>query len=103
MATLLNHVVFAEPANADAKTELASVYTQLGYQCENGTWRNFYLTGAQELQSGPVAPVLTSDERLAAMALELNQLMDTMAVKIDGLDAQYESFTIDWYVYISTY
>ena len=102
-ATLLNHVVFAEPTNADAKTELASVYTQLGYLCENGTWRNFYLTGAQELQSGPVAPILTSDQSLAAMALELNQLMDTMAVKLDGLAAQYESFTIDWYVYMSTY
>ena len=102
-ATLLNHVVFADPTNADAKTELASVYTQLGYQCENGTWRNFYLTGAQELQSGPVAPILTSDQSLAAMALELNQLMDTMAVKLNGLDAQYESFTIDWYVYMSTY
>ena len=102
-ATLLNHVVFADPTNADAKTELANIYQQLGYQCENGTWRNFYLTGAQELQSGPVAPVLTSDQSLAAMALELNQLMDTMAVKFDGLDAQYESFTIDWYVYMSSY
>ena len=102
-ATLLNHVVFADPTNADAKTELASVYTQLGYLCENGTWRNLYVTGAQELQSGPVAPILTSDQRLAAMALELNQLMDTMAVKLDGLDAQYESFTIDWYVYMNTY
>ena len=37
------------------------------------------------------------------MALELNQLPDTMAVKLDGLAAQYESFTIDWYVYMSTY
>ena len=102
-ATLLNHLVFAEPTNADAKTELASVYTQLGYGCENGTWRNFYLTGAQELQFGPVAPTLTSDQSLSAMALELNQLLDTMAVKLDGLAAQYESFTIDWHVYMSTY
>ena len=45
-ATLLNHLVFADSTNADAKTELVSVYTQLGYYCENGTWRNFYLTGA---------------------------------------------------------
>ena len=102
-ATLLNHLVFADSANADAKTELASVYTHLGYGCENGTWRNFYLTGAQELQLGPLPPTLTSDQRLSAMALELNQLLDTMAVKLDGLAAQYESFTIDWYVYMSTY
>lgn len=37
------------------------------------------------------------------MALGLNQLLDTMAVKLDGLATQYESFTIDWYVYMSTY
>ncbi|MCJ1380069.1 hypothetical protein MMC17_003172 [Xylographa soralifera] len=107
-ATLLNHVVFADPTNADpvttdAKTELGGVYTQLGYLCENGTWRNFYLTGAQELESGPVPPNLALDPTQAAMALELNQLMDTMAVRLEGLAAQYESFSIDWYVYMTTY
>jgi alkyl sulfatase BDS1-like metallo-beta-lactamase superfamily hydrolase len=53
-AMLLNHVVFAEPENAKAKNLLAEVYTQLGYRAEAGTWRNIYLTGAQELRHGVI-------------------------------------------------
>ena len=36
------------------KNMLADVYTQLGYRAEAGTWRNIYLTGAQELRHGVV-------------------------------------------------
>ena len=45
-ATLLNHVVFADPDNTQARELLAGVYESLGYGAENGTWRNFYLQGA---------------------------------------------------------
>ena len=51
-AMLLNHVVFADAGNGRAKELLADVYTQLGYRAEAGTWRNIYLTGAQELRHG---------------------------------------------------
>jgi alkyl sulfatase BDS1-like metallo-beta-lactamase superfamily hydrolase len=51
-AMLLNHVIFAEGANEKAKAMLADIYTQLGYRAEAGTWRNIYLTGAQELRHG---------------------------------------------------
>jgi len=51
---LLNHVVFADPANTKAKNLLADVYTQLGYRAEAGTWRNIYLTWAQELRHGVI-------------------------------------------------
>jgi alkyl sulfatase BDS1-like metallo-beta-lactamase superfamily hydrolase len=51
---LLNHVVFADAANTKAKNLLADVYTQLGYRAEAGTWRNIYLTGAQELRHGVI-------------------------------------------------
>ena len=50
-ATALNHVVFAEPDNTNARQLLANVYTQLGYQSESGPWRNFFLTGACGEQS----------------------------------------------------
>ncbi len=30
----------------------ADALEQLGYQAESGPWRNFYLTGAQELRNG---------------------------------------------------
>jgi alkyl sulfatase BDS1-like metallo-beta-lactamase superfamily hydrolase len=53
-AMLLNHVVFADGENSKARNMLADVYTQLGYRAEAGTWRNIYLTGAQELRHGVV-------------------------------------------------
>jgi alkyl sulfatase BDS1-like metallo-beta-lactamase superfamily hydrolase len=53
-AMLLNHVVFADGENTKARNMLADVYTQLGYRAEAGTWRNIYLTGAQELRHGVV-------------------------------------------------
>ncbi len=52
LAELLNHVVFAEPGNDNAKQLLARVYDQLGYQAESAPWRDFYLTGAYELRHG---------------------------------------------------
>src|SRR6185295_330263 len=51
-ATLLNHVVFADDKNQAARNQLAEIYTVLGFKTEAGTWRNIYLTGAQELRSG---------------------------------------------------
>ncbi len=44
--------MFADPDNAAAKEALADVYEHLGYGAENGTWRGFYLAGAQELRHG---------------------------------------------------
>ena len=51
-AQVLNHVVFADPTHTEARELLADVLEQLGYQTENGVWRNFYLTGAMELRQG---------------------------------------------------
>jgi alkyl sulfatase BDS1-like metallo-beta-lactamase superfamily hydrolase len=51
-AELLNHAVFASPGDTAAKDLLAQVYERLGFGAECGTWRNFYLTGAQELRHG---------------------------------------------------
>ena len=49
VAEVMNHVVFADPDNQAAKNLTADALEQLGYQAESGPWRNFYLTGAQEL------------------------------------------------------
>lgn len=50
VAEVLNNVVFAYPDYMDARYLLADTLEQLGYQSENGTWRNSYLTGALELR-----------------------------------------------------
>ncbi len=52
VAQVLDYVVWAEPENMKARELAAAALTQLGYQTENGTWRNAYLTAAQELRQG---------------------------------------------------
>ncbi len=94
-ATLLDHVVFADPGNDHAKHALADVYERLGHGAENGTWRNFYLTGALELREG-VKPVPTSIAGGMAAGLSVEQVFDSMAIRVNGPKAWDESLTIDW-------
>ncbi len=61
-ATLLNHTVFADENDKTAREQLAGVYTKLGFESEAGTWRNIYLTGAQELRSGVVKSAASQHE-----------------------------------------
>jgi alkyl sulfatase BDS1-like metallo-beta-lactamase superfamily hydrolase len=95
-AELLDRVVFADPDHVTAKEQLAGVYDRLAYGAENGTWRNFFLTGAHELRHGIVEapPTVGSAELLAALTVE--QLLDAIAVRIDGPRAWDERITVDW-------
>ncbi|MCH8503449.1 MAG: MBL fold metallo-hydrolase [Ectothiorhodospiraceae bacterium] len=56
VAQVVNQAVFADPDNREARELQADALEQLGYQTENTTWRNAYLTGAQELRHG-VRPI----------------------------------------------
>ncbi|MFF5084487.1 alkyl/aryl-sulfatase [Actinoplanes sp. NPDC000266] len=93
---LLNHAVFAEPGHAGAKELLAEVYQRLGFGAENGTWRNFYLTGAQELREG--IPTGTDEVNAAGMAgaLTVEQLFDSIAIRVDGPRAWTAGFSVEW-------
>jgi alkyl sulfatase BDS1-like metallo-beta-lactamase superfamily hydrolase len=84
-ATLLDHLVFAEPSNGAARALLARTYDQLGYQAESGPWRDEYLTGALELRQG----VETEPLDLAAAAGLLRLLppdlfFTSLAARLDG-------------------
>lgn len=93
-AELLKHAVFADPNDAAARDALAEVYDKLGYGCENATWRTFYLTGAYELRHGvKPSPVTTAG---MAAALTVQQLFDSLAIRIDGPRAAAQSLVIDW-------
>ncbi|HEU4330690.1 MAG TPA: alkyl sulfatase C-terminal domain-containing protein [Lapillicoccus sp.] len=59
------------------------------------TWRNFYLTGAQELRHGITPPAIDLGGGLAS-ALTVEQLFDTLAIRVDGPRAATEAMTIDW-------
>jgi alkyl sulfatase BDS1-like metallo-beta-lactamase superfamily hydrolase len=94
-AELLKHAVFADPHDTAAREALADVYDRLGYGCENATWRTFYLTGAFELRNGVKPPPMTLAGGMAA-ALTVEQLFDSLAIRLDGLRAAAESVVIDW-------
>lgn len=94
VAEVVNHVVFADPSNAAAKDLLADTYEQLGYGAENGTWRNFYLSGATELRDKAFGtPTVTNSSDIIA-GLTPSMLLDAVAIQIDGPKAWSESFTI---------
>jgi alkyl sulfatase BDS1-like metallo-beta-lactamase superfamily hydrolase len=95
-AELLNHAVFAQPDDQDARSLLGQVYEDLGFGAENGTWRNFYLSGAQELRHGVGSPVSSGARAGMTGALTIEQLFDSIAMRIDGPKAWSETLTIDW-------
>lgn len=94
-ATLLNHLVFADEANAKAREMLAAVYTEMGQEAEAGSWRNIYLTGAQELRTGVVKmpPASMSIDVLAATTTPM--LLDFAAVRVNPEKASARSFKLN--------
>lgn len=99
-ATLLNHAVFGStPTNPEAMAAMADVLERLGYDSTCGPWRNFYLVGAYELRNGIQAPAMREANAETLMALDLDQLMDTMAVRLDGPNTPAtHRFSIDFMV-----
>ncbi len=86
---LLNHLVFAEPSNDEARELLARTCDQLGYQAESGPWRDVYLSAAYELRHGMQPPPLTP-AAAAALLLHLPaaRFFDAMATRVLGPDAE---------------
>ena len=77
------HLVFADDSDTEAKELLADALEQLGFGSECGTWRNAYLAGATELRHGSFGtPVTTSADILSALTVE--QVLDSIAIRIDG-------------------
>ncbi|KAF7541815.1 hypothetical protein G7054_g294 [Neopestalotiopsis clavispora] len=96
-ATLLAHAVSAYPDDPSprARLLLASAYENLGFGAENATWRNFYLTGAQELRTGKKAGMVAGGRTPLGPNLSAAQWFDIMSVQIDGERAAEVNFAID--------
>ncbi|MEY9849782.1 alkyl sulfatase BDS1-like metallo-beta-lactamase superfamily hydrolase [Streptacidiphilus sp. BW17] len=86
VAEAVNHVVFADPENQEARLLQADTLEQLGYQAESGPWRDFYLTGALELRQGtPELPGLRSPVQPDVLrGMPGSMLLDYLAVRLDG-------------------
>lgn len=97
-AQLLNHAVFADEGDKQARDLLAEVYTRLGHGARDATWRHAYLTGARELTDGIVTErrCTVTPEVFAAFGAE--QIFDALAVRVDGPRAWNESLAIDWHL-----
>ncbi|HZZ67569.1 MAG TPA: alkyl sulfatase dimerization domain-containing protein [Phenylobacterium sp.] len=85
VAELVNHLVFAQPSNTDARALQADALEQMGYQAESGPWRAFYLTGAQELRNPrPASETPRQGAAGQLRALPADALLDSFSVRLNG-------------------
>jgi len=96
VARVMSDVVFADPANKDARALGADALEQLGYQSEAATWRNAYLLGAQELRNGvgDQRPSITSADLLKGVSIDL--AFDYLGVRLNAAKAEGKHIVINW-------
>jgi alkyl sulfatase BDS1-like metallo-beta-lactamase superfamily hydrolase len=98
VAEVVNHVVFAEPVNQAARELQAEALEQLGYGAENAPGRNFFLMGAKELREGiGGTPTAAAPPDIVAN-LSVAQLLDAMAIRLNGPRAWESRLRIDWVI-----
>jgi alkyl sulfatase BDS1-like metallo-beta-lactamase superfamily hydrolase len=98
VAQVMKEVVYAEPANNEARALCADALEQMGYQAESATWRNAFLYGAQELRHGVFkipARVMMGADTLAGLATDV--FFDLMAIRLDPAKAAGTSMVLNWH------
>lgn len=95
-AELLNHVVFADPTNDDARGLLAKTYDQSGYQAESGPWRDIYLTAATELRHGIKRNEFAAAAQDVINAVPLDLFFTAMAGRINAAEADGKELKINF-------
>lgn len=94
---ITNALVFADPANQDARYLCADALEQLGYQAESGAWRNAYLTAALELRNGtdnyPKANRIGVGS--TAQGMDAQTMLDCMGIQMDAEKLSDRSFTVN--------
>jgi alkyl sulfatase BDS1-like metallo-beta-lactamase superfamily hydrolase len=97
VASAMNQLVFADPANRTARELGADALEQLGFQAEAGTWRNAYLTGAMELRNG--VPRIAGNNAANAdtlRALSNEMFFDFLGVRLNAAKAEGKTMVINW-------
>jgi alkyl sulfatase BDS1-like metallo-beta-lactamase superfamily hydrolase len=82
-ARVLNHLVFAEPGNMDARRLLARAHRQMAYQAESGIWRNMYLVAATELENGVTPRTGGTQSPDLVAATPTSYILDLLAVRLN--------------------
>jgi alkyl sulfatase BDS1-like metallo-beta-lactamase superfamily hydrolase len=96
VAQVTKELVFADPANRDARNLCADALEQLGYQAESGIWRNAYLTAALELRCGNQAVngvKAGAGDMKAGMTAEM--MLDFIDISTDAVKAENDDFTLN--------
>jgi alkyl sulfatase BDS1-like metallo-beta-lactamase superfamily hydrolase len=97
VASVMNQVVFADPANRAARELGADALEQLGFQSEAGTWRDAYLVGAMELRNGvpKIKPGSTANaDTLKAVSNDL--FFDFLGVRLNAPRAEGKHLVVNW-------
>jgi alkyl sulfatase BDS1-like metallo-beta-lactamase superfamily hydrolase len=97
VASAMNQVVFADPANRAARELGADALEQLGFQAEAATWRNAYLVGAMELRDG--VPKILGNNTVNAdtvKALSNEMFFDFLGVRLNAAKAEGKTMVINW-------
>ena len=87
-ARLLQTLVFAEPENETARAWLAATYEQLGFQSEGGTWRNIYLSAAQDLREPADTQALSTTSVELFAAIPTLDLFNALATRFNPAKMQ---------------
>jgi alkyl sulfatase BDS1-like metallo-beta-lactamase superfamily hydrolase len=97
VAQVMSQVVFADPANREARELAADALEQLGYLAEAATWRNAYLMGAWELRYGlPQVPAGSPATPDTLKALKTGMFFDYLGVGLDGPKAGGKKIVVNW-------
>jgi alkyl sulfatase BDS1-like metallo-beta-lactamase superfamily hydrolase len=88
VAEVMKHVVFANPTNQEAKNLQADAFEQLGYSFEAGTWRNIFLSGAEELRNGTIGPPATASPTNTLAGIPPTLLFDYFGTLLKGKEAE---------------
>jgi alkyl sulfatase BDS1-like metallo-beta-lactamase superfamily hydrolase len=95
VASIANYLVFADPANMQARKMEAAALEQLGYQAESGPARNAYLVGAKELRSTEPVQGRTMISADIMSAMSSSQLLDFLAVRLNATKADGADYRIN--------
>jgi alkyl sulfatase BDS1-like metallo-beta-lactamase superfamily hydrolase len=97
VASVMNQVVLADPANRQARELGADALEQLGYQAEAATWRNAYLMGAMELRNGVTKlPGIATFSRDFIKAIPIDVIFDLWAVRLNAEKAEGKTIVLNW-------
>ncbi len=96
VADIASKLVFADPANKEARELGADALEQLGYQSEAATWRNAYLLGAAELRNGVPRLPLSSANAELLKGVTIDLAFDFLGVRLNAAKAEGKRIVINW-------